>query len=269
MTVISILVVEDDKNVAHLLEAMLSRSGYQVYLAYDGPSAHSLIDTQEFSVAILDLNLGKDTVSGIDLLAVLRERSPKTAVILLTGYATLDSAIASVRLGAHDYMLKPANMAQLRQSIAHALQNKTKANQQEMILGQLEEQLSDTLSEVRQALHGSTAVYSPPPAITEPRFIERGNLIIDTVHKVAMFNNQPLDLTLMEYNLLAYLLQVSPRLATSQELVSKTHGHSSDPQEAGNLIRPHISRLRGKLKQTGVGNIIRTIRGRGYAIDSL
>lgn len=43
MTVISILVVEDDKNVAHLLEATLSRSGYQVYVANDGPSAHSLI----------------------------------------------------------------------------------------------------------------------------------------------------------------------------------------------------------------------------------
>jgi len=264
MTMTRILVVEDDKGVAQVLESMLLRSGYQVHLAHDGPTAHSLIDTQAFCVAILDLNLGRDEVSGIDLLAVLRERSPETAVILLTGYATLDSAIAAVRLGAHDYMLKPANLAQLRQSIAQALQKRDEASKQETLLSQLEERLSHTLSDVRQALHKPTAV---PATTTETRFIEHGDLIIDMARQVALYDDQPLDLTFIEYSLLAYLLRVAPRLTTPQEMVSQIHGHSSDYDEASDLIRPHISRLRRKLRQVGADKMIRTLRGRGYFID--
>lgn len=265
MTVTPILIVEDDKELAGLLAAMLQRSDYQPYVAHDGPTAYALIETRPFKVAILDLNLGEDEISGLDLLAILRKQSPETAVILITGYATLDSAIAAVRLGAHDYMLKPANMAQLRQSVAQALQKQTQASQKEILLSQLEEQLSLTLSDVRQALHGATAV--PPTPAAEKRFMEQGNLIIDTARQVALFGDQPLDLTFIEYSLLAYLLRVSPRLATSQELVSQIHGHIGNYEEASNLIRPHISRLRRKLKQAGAGDIIRTIRRRGYVVD--
>jgi DNA-binding response OmpR family regulator len=266
MTTTHILVVEDDKGVAQVLASMLLRSGYQPHLAHDGPTAHALIATQPFCVAILDLNLGKGEISGVDLLAVLRERSPQTAVILLTGYATLDSAIAAVRLGAHDYLLKPANMAQLRHSIAQALQKRAEADRQQTLLNQLEERLSHSLLEVRQALHGPTA--APPTVPTESRFLEHGGLIIDLARQVALFNDQPLDLTFIEYSLLAYLVRVAPHLATPQEMVAQIHGYSSDYDEASDLIRPHISRLRHKLRQAGADNMIGTIRGRGYVVNS-
>ncbi len=265
MTVTRVLVVEDDKSVAQVLEAMLLRSGYQVQLAHNGQTAYSLIETSQFCVAILDLNLGKGEISGIDLLAALRERSPETAVILLTGYATIDSAIAAVRLGAHDYLLKPANLAQVRHSIAQALQKQAEANKQHTLLNQLEERLSHTLSDVRQVLQGGTAV--PPTPASDTRFMEHGDLIIDLARQVVLFHDQPLDLTFIEYSLLASLIHVAPRLATPQELVSQIHGYNSDYDEASDLIRPHISRLRRKLNQVGAGNIIRTIRGRGYIVD--
>jgi DNA-binding response OmpR family regulator len=260
-----VLIVEDDQNAAQVLQIMLQRSGHKTRLAHNGSSAQSLIASQKFNVVILDLNLGKDEINGIDLLVILRERSPETAVILLTGYATLDSAIAAVHLGAHDYLLKPSSMEQIRQSVNQALQKQYANRQQQATFAQLEQQLDQTLISVRQALGDA---YSPsPPTPPETRFINRDDLVVDFTRQIAFSAGKPLDLTLIEYGLLVYLIRVAPRLVTPQELVAQVHGYDSDADEAGKTIRPHISRLRRKLRQAGAGDVINTIRGRGYTID--
>jgi DNA-binding response OmpR family regulator len=259
-----ILIVEDDRSVADVLRAVMRRSGYQASLAYNGDEATAAIRQRSFDVAILDLNLGRDDLNGIELLALLREQSPRTAVIMLTGYATLDSAIAAVRLGAHDYLLKPSSMAEIRRSVEQALQQQSQASQREQILSQLEARLSHTLLDVRQALSGGGIAAS---ALPDGRFIERGPVIIDLNRQVALVNGSALDLTLIEYSLLTYLISAAPRLVAPQELVSQIHGHASEVDEASALIRPHISRLRRKLRQVGAGEFVRTIRGRGYAVD--
>lgn len=265
---VQILIVEDDRDVAQVLQVMVQRGDYQTHVAYDGVSAQVLIEAHSFDVAILDLNLGQGEMSGIDLLASLRDVSPQTAVIMLSGYATLDSAISAVRLGAHDYLLKPANMTQVRHSIEQALQKQAKADKKQTLLNELEQQLSHSLADVRQMLGEETAV-GHPPAITEARFVEYGNLIIDLTRQIVLIDQQPLDLTLIEYSLLTYLIHSAPRLITPQELVAQIHGHDADYDEASNLIRPHISRLRRKLNRYTTAEIVVTVRGRGYMVDKL
>lgn len=259
-----ILIVEDDPNAAQVLQVMLQRIGHKTRLAHNGLTAQALIAAHQFNVAILDLNLGKEEISGIDLLATLRERSPETAVILLTGYATLDSAIAAVHLGAHDYLLKPSSMEQIRQSVNQALQKQYASQRQQATLVQLEQRLDQTLVSVRQALGDASPL--SPPAPPETRFIKRDDLVVDFTRQIAFAAGKPLDLTLIEYGLLVYLIRAAPRLVAPQELVAQVHGYDSDADEAGGMIRPHISRLRHKLGQAGANNIINTIRGRGYAI---
>lgn len=271
MQQVNILIVEDDSDVAQVVQRMLEVSGYQPHVAHNGQTAQALIDTQTFDVAILDLNLGQDEISGIDLLAILRQQSPKTAVIMLSGYATLDSAIAAVRLGAHDYLLKPANVNQIRQSIEQALQKQNQHVTHTSLLNHMEEQLTNTLADMRQLLANAediaTTTKPNVPDVLEKRFLELGTLIIDIDRQIAFYNEQPLDLTLMEYSLLVHLIRMAPRLATPQELVVETHGYDDqDYHTASNLIRPHISRLRHKLRAAGAGDMVRTVYGRGYTI---
>ena len=155
-------------------------------------------------------------------------------------------------------------MTEIRRSVEQALQKKTNANRRLHALNQLEERLNHTLADVRQALGGQAVTQSPPAT---GRFIERGDLIVDLNRQVALVNHTPLDLTLIEYSLLAYLVKAAPRVVTPQKLVSQVHGYASESDEASDLVRPHVSRLRHKLRQAGMENVIQTIRGRGYALE--
>ncbi len=117
-----ILVVDDDPGVQFLVEETLSGYGYQVVAAPNGETALELIQETEFDVALLDLKLG--VVEGLEVLDVLRHRAPDTAAIILTGYASLESAIVALREGAKDYLLKPWTPEQLRTSVRVGLEER-------------------------------------------------------------------------------------------------------------------------------------------------
>jgi DNA-binding response OmpR family regulator len=81
-------------------------------------------------------------------------------------------------------------------------------------------------------------------------------------------DNQLLDLSPTEFELLAYLIEAAPRVVTPQELVSEVPGYDSKPWEASQLVRQYVYRLRQKIKEaTGRSDIIITARGVGYAIN--
>ena len=95
-----ILVVDDEKTFRYFLTLHLKEQGYQVTEAADGQTAIKLIAQNEFDVALIDLRL--TDMNGLDIMRHLRKVSPQTSVIILTGYATLDSAIEALRQGAHE-----------------------------------------------------------------------------------------------------------------------------------------------------------------------
>lgn len=100
-----ILVVDDEQATRHTLAELLVRMGYQTVEAPCGHKALEHMARQRFDLVILDLKMpGMD---GTEVLKAARELAPDTVFIILTGHGTLDSAIASIRHGAFDYLLKP------------------------------------------------------------------------------------------------------------------------------------------------------------------
>jgi DNA-binding NtrC family response regulator len=116
-----LLVVEDDalarKNLQHILE----RGGeYQVTAASGGAEALDLLAKQEYDLVLTDLRMEK--VDGMQVLETVRERHPQTEVIMLTAFASVDSAIEAMKLGAFHYIAKPYKIEEVRAQVAHALE---------------------------------------------------------------------------------------------------------------------------------------------------
>ncbi len=100
-----VLVIDDEVAIVALLETLLRSQGYEVEGANSGEEARSLFAEQHYDVVITDKNLGD--VDGVDLIAEIRERWPDTRVLLMTGFATLDSAVDAIHFGAVGYLRKP------------------------------------------------------------------------------------------------------------------------------------------------------------------
>ena len=108
-----VLIVDDEVQTRELLSEFCQAQGYTVATAHDGRAALTAIarGPRQFSVVITDLQLpGAD---GFDVLRAAREANPSAYVVMITGYASLDSAVGAVRDGAYDYLAKPFALGQL------------------------------------------------------------------------------------------------------------------------------------------------------------
>ncbi len=115
-----ILVVDDEPGVLITIQAILKMEGYEVQGAASGYDALHNLRNQPFDLVLTDLRLGDD--DGLDMLAELRKQSPDTVAIVLTGYASLESAIQAMRQGAYDYLVKPTDVEELKLTVARALE---------------------------------------------------------------------------------------------------------------------------------------------------
>ncbi len=108
---IKLLVVEDEKKLAHSLERQLNSHGFIVELAYDGVEAEEKAFNDQFALIILDLGLPKK--SGLDVLQSLRERSYPTPVLILSARDQVSDRVKGLQLGADDYLPKPFDSSEL------------------------------------------------------------------------------------------------------------------------------------------------------------
>ncbi|MEW6115848.1 MAG: sigma-54 dependent transcriptional regulator [Nitrospirota bacterium] len=106
------LIVDDEQNIRKVLQHLLSESGLVVNEASGIGEANSLISQHYFDIAIVDLRLGDG--SGIDLLKVIKEQHPETIVLIVTAFASTETAISAMKLGAYDYVTKPFNLDEIR-----------------------------------------------------------------------------------------------------------------------------------------------------------
>lgn len=112
---IRLLIVEDEKKLAHSLERQLVRAGYEVELAFDGSEALDKARRGEFELIVLDLNLPK--MSGFDVLRALRAGSYATPILILSARDKVEDRIQGLQLGADDYLQKPFDSGELRARI--------------------------------------------------------------------------------------------------------------------------------------------------------
>jgi len=115
----NVLVVDDDYHMRIALEASLTKAGYAVALAEDGVKAVDVIGKGPFDLVITDVKMPR--LGGIDLLRHIRKESPFLPVILVTGYGTVQDAVAVIKEGAFDYIQKPFNTEMLYAVVKRAL----------------------------------------------------------------------------------------------------------------------------------------------------
>ncbi|NIQ37161.1 MAG: response regulator [Proteobacteria bacterium] len=118
-----ILVVDDELSMREFLEIMLTKEGYQVRTATDGRKALALAEKELFDLAILDIRMPK--MDGIETLVGLKEISPETVALMITAYASTDTAVQAMKQGAYDYITKPFKIEEIKMTIQKALEKKS------------------------------------------------------------------------------------------------------------------------------------------------
>lgn len=134
-----ILVVDDELSMRELLEVMLGKEGYQVSCAESGREAISMIEKTDFDLLLCDIRLGD--VTGIEVLRASKEHSPDIVVIMISAYASTEAAVEAMNEGAYDFVPKPFDNEELKQTIENALNLKTLEHEKEI----LDDELKRTL----------------------------------------------------------------------------------------------------------------------------
>jgi NtrC-family two-component system response regulator AlgB len=139
---LDVLVIDDEKNIRATLDVCLAGIGCRVAMAATAEAARAALASRSFDLAFLDLRLGE--ANGLDVLPALLAQQPGLAVIVVTAYATIDTAVEAMRRGAVDYLPKPFTPAQIRHVVEHVAERLRLTRR----LADLEQQLKDAIPEV-------------------------------------------------------------------------------------------------------------------------
>src|ERR671937_1145382 len=131
-----VLVVDDEESVVVTIKAILQLDGYEVSTTTSGETAKQLVHDTEFDLVLTDLRL--EDGDGLDVLKAVREHTPETVTIMLTGYASLESAIQALRAGAYDYLIKPSEVEELRSTVARGIERRRLGQELHTRMTQLE-----------------------------------------------------------------------------------------------------------------------------------
>jgi DNA-binding NtrC family response regulator len=142
-----LLVVDDEKNLRMVVQKELSRQGHEVGEAADGEAAWEMIEAQDFDVLLCDVNMPR--LDGMGLLRRLREKSQNPPeVIMLTGQATVETAIEAMKLGAYDYLTKPYRIAELAALVTQAAEKQQLKIDNQRLRAQLERAAPSSMPEI-------------------------------------------------------------------------------------------------------------------------
>jgi two-component system response regulator HydG len=133
----SILIVDDQRNQADAVAETLQRSGYECVVVTAPRRAAEVLAGREFDLVITDLMM--NDMSGLDILRQTKEANPATEVIVMTGYASVETAVDAIKQGAYDYIEKPLNTDVLRDRVGKALERRKLVEQTRELSAQLDE----------------------------------------------------------------------------------------------------------------------------------
>jgi len=277
---VRILVVDDEGAIRYSVTKTLQLDGYQVEAAANGEEALQLMQQMSFEVVLTDIRM--PGLSGVDLLARISSLSPDTSVILMTGYATLATAVESLRLGAHDYLVKPSSNQDIRDSVRRGIERTRNMRRRRILLSTIESSV-DELRRTEEAQNAMRKVEQPDfsildtqplspvmrvtPISTPLSSMQLGPLTLYPGRYQIAVDNKMMDLPPTEFDLLLYLAAHRGRVVPCGELVREVRGYGIDEDEAREVIRPHISNLRRKLKEAGQDpDLVVNVRGIGYRL---
>lgn len=224
-----VLVVDDEKEIADLVEHYLIKSGFTVTKLYDGNAASDIIEKEEFDLAVLDVMLpGTD---GFSLCRQIRKKHTYP-VIMLTAKTAFSDRISGLSLGADDYVTKPFNPLEL---VARAKAQLRRYRQ---------------YNEISQ----------------NEDIIEISGLEINNLNRTCTLYGESLVLTPTEFGILWLLCENAGKVISTEEIFERVWGEKY--LDSNNTVMVHIRRLREKMKEKPKNpKFIKTVWGVGYKIE--
>ena len=263
-----VLVVDDEQPVRVTLKEVLSREGYEVLIASSGQEALQVMGDMAIDLVMVDLKM--EGMDGLTLMGEIKQQWPETVIIILTGYATLESALKALRYGAHDYLLKPSGPEDIKQSVRKGLGKRWREVRRKDLLAQIEAGLRELTAEglsMRAARKLEASGDAAPGRPESPPLLKVGQLVIDLQRHGATLDGRPLNLTPVEFGTLTHLARQAGRVVTCSTLVKKVQGYDCHEQEARTIMKTHIRHLRQKLESDPSNpEYILNVRGVGYML---
>jgi DNA-binding response OmpR family regulator len=279
--VASVLVVDDEAAIRYSVCKTLQRVGYAVREAGGGDEALDVVRGQHFDVVLTDIRM-QPGLDGVELVRRLKENDPDMVVILMTGYPSLNTAVEALRLGAHDYLIKPSSSQDIRASVARGVERSRNLKRRRRLLDAIRssvqelatsnDELLESMSDEALAEHVPDFDVMAGPVEPAPmtNIMHLGPLTIYPGRYQISVDDRPIDLTPTEFDLLLYLAAHRGRVVSCHELVREVRSYTVEENEAREVIRPHVSNLRRKLKSAGHdADLIVNVRGIGYRLSEI
>jgi DNA-binding response OmpR family regulator len=256
----TLLLVDDELVVRRLLGDALARAGYHVELASSDIEALDRLARPGIDMLLVDLRLGD--ADGVQVMQAARRLWPRLPIIMLTANGSLSSAIAAVRCGVADYLLKPIDLETLRERVAAILDEYSLSRARA-------EQLTSMYSQLQAILQGEGWLReTPADTPAQPagaRVYRSGPLSLDVQYHTVLLHQQPIDVTPSEFAILVELLRNPGAVVPCLRLTEAIQTAVDDEEAARQLIRPHIVRLRRKLERDPQQpSYLLSVRGLGY-----
>lgn len=231
----NILVVDDEQEIADLIEVYLKNDGYHVYKCYNGTDALSCIETSEIDLAILDVML--PDLDGFHLCQKIREKY-YYPIIMLTAKVEDGDKIMGLTLGADDYITKPFNPLEVTARVK---------------------------TQLRRYIRYNHAADPAKPAMSDSEYDINGLTINRDTHKCTLYGDE-ISLTPIEFSILWYLCENRGKVIPSEELFEQVWKEKF--LDNNNTVMAHIGKLREKLKEPARRpKFIKTVWGVGYTIE--
>lgn len=218
-----LLIIEDEHQLSDSIVDYLGREDYLCQQAFTFDEAIARVEVYEYDCILLDLMLPGG--NGLDILRRIKERSPKTGVIIVSAKDSLNDKVAGLKIGADDYLAKPFHMPELSMRIFALLRRNN---------------------------------------FSATNLLQSGAITIDLLAKKALASDIPLDLTKSEYELLLFLIENRRRVVSKSALAEHLSGDMADMLDDFNFIYAHIKNLKSKLADAGLTDCIKTYYGSGY-----
>ena len=224
-----ILVVEDNKDLANLLEINLRDLSYDVDLAFDGNGGLARAEEEKYALIILDLML--PGIDGLEICRRLRSKEGYTPILMLTSKSSELDRVLGLEMGADDYVTKPFSIRELLARV-------------KAIFRRVDGLKSEKTENQRAA-------------------IRAGELVIDSEKRRGTMEGKAVDLTAKEFDLLYRFARAPGRVFTRSQLLDEVWGYGHDGYE--HTVNSHINRLRAKIeKNPAKPEYILTVWGVGY-----
>ncbi len=218
-----ILIVEDEIELLDSICSYLKNEDFICEKASTFFEAEDKLISFNYDIILLDITLPDG--SGIDLLKLIKEKSPTTGVLIVSAKNSLDDKLTGLDLGADDYITKPFHLAELNSRVNSLIR--------------------------RQKFDGN-------------EIIQFNEIQINPSSKSVTVNDKPVELTKKEYNLLLYFITNKNKVLTKESIAEHLWGDDIEMSDSYDFIYTHMGNLRKKIKKLGAPDYLKTMYGLGY-----